>query len=100
MAVSRWSILLSQLQTLSLYLLPWVIVSNSKKGQSVHTLVFVLLQFHVFCKLIIIILIVLSISNLQVVFCSNIFLTSYTQIHTYIFVVLRIEHRTLGLHVY
>jgi hypothetical protein len=31
--------------------LPWVIVSNSKKGQSVHTLVFVLLQFHVFCKL-------------------------------------------------
>ena len=24
MAVSRWSILLSQLQTLSLYLLPWV----------------------------------------------------------------------------
>ena len=27
------------------------LVSNSKKGQSVHTLVFVLLQFHVFCKL-------------------------------------------------
>jgi hypothetical protein len=26
-------------------------VSNSKKGQSVHTLVFVLLEFHVFCKL-------------------------------------------------
>jgi hypothetical protein len=26
-------------------------VPNSKKGQSVHTLVFVLLQFHVFCKL-------------------------------------------------
>jgi hypothetical protein len=40
MAVSRWSILLSQLQTLSLYLLPWVIVSNSKKGQRVHTLDF------------------------------------------------------------
>ena len=28
-----------------------MIVSKSKKGQSVHTLVFVLLQFHVFCKL-------------------------------------------------
>jgi hypothetical protein len=41
----------SQLQTLSLSLLPWVIVSNSKKGQSVHSLVFVLLQFHVFYKL-------------------------------------------------
>ena len=26
-------------------------VPNSKKGQSVHTLVFVLLEFHVFCKL-------------------------------------------------
>jgi hypothetical protein len=26
-------------------------VSNSKKGQSVHTLVFVLLEFHVFCRL-------------------------------------------------
>ena len=26
-------------------------VPNSKKGQSVHTLVFVLLDFHVFCKL-------------------------------------------------
>ena len=28
-----------------------MIVSNSKKGQSVHTLVFVLVQCHVFCKL-------------------------------------------------
>jgi hypothetical protein len=27
------------------------VVLNSKKGQSVHTLVFVLLTFHVFCKL-------------------------------------------------
>jgi hypothetical protein len=26
-------------------------VPSSKKGQSVHTLVFVLLEFHVFCKL-------------------------------------------------
>jgi hypothetical protein len=26
-------------------------VPNSKKGQSVHILVFVLLEFHVFCKL-------------------------------------------------
>jgi hypothetical protein len=26
-------------------------VPNSKKGQSVHTLVFVPLEFHVFCKL-------------------------------------------------
>ena len=24
---------------------------SSKKGQSVHTLVFILLEFHVFCKL-------------------------------------------------
>ena len=29
----------------------WVIVSNSKKVQSVHTLVFLLLEFHVFFKL-------------------------------------------------
>ena len=26
-------------------------VKNSKKGQSVHSLVFALLEFHVFCKL-------------------------------------------------
>jgi hypothetical protein len=26
-------------------------VLNSKKGQSVHTLVFILIEFHVFCKL-------------------------------------------------
>jgi hypothetical protein len=38
-------------QTLSLKFLPWVIVSTSKNGQSVHTWVFVLLKFHVFCKL-------------------------------------------------
>jgi hypothetical protein len=31
--------------------LSWVIVSISKKGQSDHILVFVLLEFHVFCKL-------------------------------------------------
>jgi hypothetical protein len=30
---------------------PGCFVPNSKKGQSVHTLVFILLEFHVFCKL-------------------------------------------------
>jgi hypothetical protein len=29
----------------------WCFVPNSKKGQRVHTLVFIILQFHVFCKL-------------------------------------------------
>jgi hypothetical protein len=29
----------------------WYFVPNSKKGQSIHTLVFILLEFHVFCKL-------------------------------------------------
>ena len=49
-AVSGWPFLQSLLHTLSLYLLPWVIVSKSKKRQSVHTLVFVL-EFHAFCNL-------------------------------------------------
>jgi hypothetical protein len=50
-AVSGWSFLQSLLHTLSLYLLPWVFCSSSKKDRSIHSLVFLLLEFHVFCKL-------------------------------------------------
>jgi hypothetical protein len=48
MAVSRWSILLSQLCLCNSF--HGCFVPNSKKGPSVHTLVFILLEFHVFCK--------------------------------------------------
>jgi hypothetical protein len=51
MVVSRWSILSSQLQTLSRNSFCGCFVPNSKKGQSVHTLFFIVLEFHVFCKL-------------------------------------------------
>jgi hypothetical protein len=48
--VSRWSILSSQLQNCLCNSFHGCFVPTSKKGQSVHTLVFVLLEFHVFSK--------------------------------------------------
>jgi hypothetical protein len=49
-AVAGWSFLQSLLWTLSLQL-PGYFVPFSKKDLSIQTLVFLLLQFHVFCKL-------------------------------------------------
>ena len=48
--VSGWPFLQSLLYTLSPYLLLWVFCSPSKNDQSTHTLVFLLLEFHVFHK--------------------------------------------------
>jgi hypothetical protein len=50
MAIFRWSILLSQLKICLCNSFHGCFVPNSKKGESVHTLVFIL-EFHVFCKL-------------------------------------------------
>jgi hypothetical protein len=50
-AVSGWPFLQSLIQTLPLKLLPWYFVPHSKKNRSIHTLVFLLLEFHVVCEL-------------------------------------------------
>ena len=46
-AVSGWPFLQTLLHILSPYLLPWVFCSHSKKDRSIHTLAFLLLEFHV-----------------------------------------------------
>jgi hypothetical protein len=51
MAVSGWSILSAHLKIFLCNSFHGCFVPNSKKGQSVLTLVFVLLEFNVFCKL-------------------------------------------------
>jgi hypothetical protein len=50
-AASGWPFLQSLLPTLSLYLLHGYLVPPSKKNQSIHTLVFLLLELHLVCEL-------------------------------------------------
>jgi hypothetical protein len=50
-AVSGWPFLQSLFHTFSLYLLPWVFCSPSKKDHSTHTLIFHLVELHVVCEL-------------------------------------------------